>query len=123
MREIYGRILMGLLLGTIASICFLNTYLTAAMISGNPLLHLVAILIISLIEYQQLIAASLLRFSGKDGHKTEHAYAKTVQSNLLIAIQLLLPIASALFSLSNLFLVNMVCAGARVGDSSGVHIY
>ena len=37
MKEIHGRILMGLLLGTIASICLLNIYITAVMIWGNIL--------------------------------------------------------------------------------------
>ena len=34
MKEIYGRILAGLSLGTIAVTCFMNSFLTACMITG-----------------------------------------------------------------------------------------
>ncbi len=33
MREIYGRILSGITLGCIATLCFLNKYLTCVMVA------------------------------------------------------------------------------------------
>ena len=66
------------------------------------------ILVLSLIEYQEIMFCILNRVSGKDAHKIEKEYTEAVRSKLIIGVQLLVPIFSVLTDIPSLFGANIV---------------